>query len=456
VRSSSTRPAGEAKLFQAERYLKVLDNTDVLALNGRVTQVIGLTIESDGPGVNVGELCHLFPRGSVEPIPAEVVGFRNERVLLMPLGEMGGIGPGCEVVATGEPLRVEVGRSLLGRVVDGLGRPIDGQGPVEVEAHYAVHNAPPKPLDRPRIKDHLAVGVRAIDGLLTCGKGQRLGIFAGSGVGKSTLLGMIARNTEADVSVVALVGERGREVRDFLEKDLGPEGLKRSVVIVATSDQPALVRIKAAFVATAVAEFFRDGGLDVLLMMDSVTRFAMAQREVGLAIGEPPATRGYTPSVFSLLPKLLERSGTAKRGSITGFYSVLVDGDDITEPVTDTVRGILDGHILLSRAIAAQNLYPAIDILGSVSRLMTEVVPKEHRDAASEVRKILSTYQDASDLINIGAYVDGSNPNIDRAKRLIEPVRAFLRQDVNELEGFASIRGRLLELGRQAAGGAAG
>ncbi len=435
-----------ADRFQAGPCLKVLDKTDVLALNGRVTQVIGLLIESDGPGVNVGEVCHLFPRGSAEPIPAEVVGFRNDRLLLMPLGEMGGIGPGCEVVATGEPMRVEVGRALLGRVVDGLGRPIDGRGPLEAEAKYAVHNAPPKPLDRPRIKDHLAVGVRAIDGLLTCGKGQRLGIFAGSGVGKSTLLGMIARNTEANVSVVALVGERGREVRDFLEKDLGPEGLKRSVVVVATSDQPALVRIKAAFVATAIAEFFRDSGLDVLLMMDSVTRFAMAQREVGLAIGEPPATRGYTPSVFSILPKLLERSGTARRGSITGFYTVLVDGDDITEPVTDTVRGILDGHILLSRAIATQNLYPAIDILGSVSRLMIDVVPKEHRDAAAEVRNVLSTYQDAADLINIGAYVDGSNPGIDRAKRMIEPVRAFLRQDVLERAEFDPTREHLLKL----------
>jgi len=432
--------------FKADPYLKVLDKTDILALNGRVTQVIGLLVESDGPGVNVGEVCHLFPRGMVEPIPAEVVGFRNDRVLLMPLGEMGGIGPGCEVVATGEPLRVEVGRALLGRVVDGLGRPIDGSGPFEVEALYAVHNPPPKPLDRPRIQERLAVGVRAIDGLLTCGKGQRLGIFAGSGVGKSTLLGMIARNTEADVSVVALVGERGREVRDFLEKDLGPEGLKRSVVVVATSDQPALVRIKAAFVATAIAEFFRDSGLDVLLMMDSVTRFAMAQREVGLAIGEPPATRGYTPSVFSILPKLLERSGTAQRGSITGFYTVLVDGDDITEPVTDTVRGILDGHILLSRAIAAQNLYPAIDILGSVSRLMIDVVAQDHREAAAAVRNILSTYQEAADLINIGAYVDGSNPSIDRAKAMIEPVRAFLRQDVFERADFEATRRRLLEL----------
>lgn len=432
--------------FDFAKLRRVIAETDTLPQRGRVTQVVGLTIEADGPGVNIGQLCRIRPAGGGQPILAEVVGFRAARTILMPLGEMDGVGPGCEVISTGQALTVQVGRDLLGRVLDGLGRPLDGRGSAASEGAYPVNGQPPNPITRPRISAPLPVGVRAIDGLLTCGRGQRLGIFAGSGVGKSTLLGMIARNTEADVNVIALVGERGREVRDFLERDLGPDGLKRSVVVVATSDQPALIRIKAAFVATAIAEFFRDQGLDVLLMMDSVTRFAMAQRELGLAIGEPPATRGYTPSVFALLPRLLERSGTAERGTITGIYTVLVEGDDMNEPIADAVRGILDGHIVLARALAAQNHYPAIDVLASVSRVMIEIVPPEQTAAAGRLRAALATYREASDLINIGAYVAGSNPEIDRALNVIEPINEFLRQGIYEQAPFADTARRLQDL----------
>lgn len=428
------------------RLVRVVRETDPLSYRGRVTQLVGLTIESRGPGVNIGELCRIYPKGPAEPLFGEVVGFRDSRVLLMPLGDMADIGPGSEVVATGRQLTVEVGPGLLGRVLDGLGRPMDGAGPIETVAAYPVHAAPPSPLSRTRIKEILPIGVRAIDAILTCGRGQRMGIFSGSGVGKSTLLGMIARNAAAAVSVIALIGERGREVREFLEKDLGDEGLARSVVVAATSDQPALVRIKAAFVATAIAEYFRDQGLDVTLMMDSVTRFAMAQREVGLAVGEPPATRGYTPSVFAILPRLLERSGTSPRGSITGFYTVLVDGDDINEPITDSVRGILDGHIVLSRRLAAQNHYPAIDILGSVSRVMPDLVHKDHYQAAAQLRSLLATYREAEDLVNIGAYVKGSNPNIDRALRFVEPINSFLRQAIDETTPAAESIDRLRQL----------
>ena len=342
--------------------------------SGRVTQIVGLVIESQGPNVNLGDLCYVSSRGGSQAIPAEVVGFRQNRVLLMPIAEMEGIGPGCEVISAQGTLKVTVGQGLLGRILDGMGRPMDGKGPLVSSREYPLNALPPPPLTRRRIEEPLSVGVRAIDALLTLGKGQRVGIMAGSGVGKSTLLGMMARNTEADISVIALIGERGREVREFIERDLGEEGLKRSVVVVATSDQPALVRIKGALTATAIAEYFRDQGRDVMFMMDSVTRFAMAQREVGLTVGEPPATRGYTPSVFAMLPKLLERSGTGANGSITGIYTVLVDGDDMNEPIADAVRSILDGHIVLSRSIAAQNHYPAIDILNSVSRVMSEVV----------------------------------------------------------------------------------
>lgn len=418
--------------FDATRYLDAIKSAQPIQMNGKITQIIGLLIESQGPLVQLGELCYIYSRSGADPIPAEVVGFRHDRVLLMPLGEMQGIGPGSEVRAAHKVCSVKVGQQLLGRIVDALGNPLDGKGPIHSEWEYPLQAAPPSPLTRPRIHDKLSVGVRAIDGMLTLGRGQRVGIMAGSGVGKSTLLGMIARNTEADISVISLVGERGREVREFIERDLGEEGLKRSVVVVATSDQPALLRIKGALAATAIAEFFRDNGRDVMLMMDSVTRFAMAQREVGLTIGEPPATRGYTPSVFALLPRLLERAGTGETGSITGIYTVLVDGDDMNEPIADSVRSILDGHIVLSRAIAAANHYPAIDVLNSVSRLMLEIVSKEQWQSAQKVRTIMATYKEAEDLINIGAYASGTNPSIDHAIQMIAAVREFLQQEVYE------------------------
>jgi len=378
----------------------------------------------------VGEFCHIITRDGRE-LPAEVVGFRDSTTLLMPLGELEGIAPGDHVLSQQQKLTVPVGPGLLGRILDGLGHPLDGR-PLQTEAAYPLQNKPPSALLRPRIRETLSVGVRAIDGILTIGRGQRMGIFAGSGVGKSTLLGMMARNTVADINVIALIGERGRELRDFIEKDLGPEGLARSVIIVATSDQPALVRLKAAFTATAIAEYFRDQGENVLLMMDSVTRFAMAQREVGLTVGEPPATRGYPPSVFALLPKLLERSGMAEIGSITGIYTVLVDGDDHNEPIADSVRGILDGHIVLTRELAMQNQFPAIDILQSVSRVMNDVVSPEHKELAGRVREHIAIYRDAKDLIDIGAYTPGSNPKIDAAIAHMDRIQAFSRQKVDE------------------------
>ncbi|MBE3574841.1 MAG: flagellar protein export ATPase FliI [Firmicutes bacterium] len=411
---------------------KRVGEMETVRVSGRVVQVIGLTIESMGPEARIGELCWLYPRGAGAPVQAEVVGFRDRRVLLMPLGDMEGVAPGCEVRASGQVFRVPVGPELLGRVLDGLGRPIDGRGPLTAVRFRPVSGHPPNPLARRRIDRPLELGVRAVDACLTVGRGQRIGIFSGSGVGKSTLLGMVARNTAADVNVIALVGERGREVREFLETDLGEEGLRRSVVVVATSDQPALVRLKGAQVATAIAEFFRDQGRDVILMMDSVTRWAMAQREVGLAIGEPPATRGYTPSVFANLPRLLERSGMGERGSITGLYTVLVDGDDLNEPIADAVRGILDGHIVLSRQLAALNHYPAIDVLQSVSRVMEHVTEPAHRRAAARLREVLAVYQNARDLIEIGAYVAGSNPRTDWALGKIEAVNQFLQQDRDE------------------------
>ncbi len=420
------------------KYSTVLKRTNALKMNGRVTQVVGVLVESHGPAARIGEICEIYHSRNAGPLLAEVVGFREDRALLMPFGNLSEVGLGNEVVATGSPLKVRVGQSLLGRVLDGLGRPLDGKGPLDFEAEVSVLGSPPHPLSRRRIKEPLAVGVRALDGLLTLGSGQRVGIFAGSGVGKSTLLGMIARNTAADVNVIALIGERGREVRDFLEKDLGEAGLRRSVVVVATSDQVAVARLRGAQVASSIAEYFRDCGLNVMLMMDSVTRVAWAQREIGLATGEPPTTRGYTPSVFAVLPSLLERSGTSDTGSITGLYTVLVEGDDMNEPVADTVRGILDGHIVLSRALAAQNHYPAIDVLASVSRLMPEVASDEHKEAAGTMRDVLSTYKSAEDLINIGAYADGSNPKIDYAKSKIDEVNAFLKQSVDDPAPFAT------------------
>lgn len=433
-------------VFNADKYLDVISSIESMKIAGKITQIVGLVIESQGPSVNLGDLCYICPRDEGAVIPAEVVGFRQNRVLLMPIGEMQGIGPGCEVLSAHQTLKVNVGDQLLGRILDGLGNPIDGKGPLAVHEKYPLHAIPPHPLSRLRISEKLSVGVRAIDGLITLGRGQRIGIMAGSGVGKSTLLGMISRNTEADINVIALIGERGREVREFIERDLGEEGLKRSVVIVATSDQPALVRIKGAMTATAIAEYFRDQGQDVVLMMDSVTRFAMAQREVGLTIGEPPATRGYTPSVFAMLPKLLERSGTGEQGSITGIYTVLVDGDDMNEPIADAVRSILDGHIVLSRSMAAQNHYPAIDILASVSRVMSEIIEKNHNCAAQQLRSIMATYREAEDLINIGAYSTGNNPRIDQAVAKIDAVKAFLQQDVNEKMTLEETIARLLML----------
>jgi flagellum-specific ATP synthase len=419
-------------MLQFDKYLNTLQTLNPIRINGKVSQVIGLTVESMGPNVKVGEVCHIYPVSSSVPVPAEVVGFKDNKVLLMPLGELGAIGPGCDVVATGKPLSVRVGMELLGQVLDGMGRPMNGGQLSNAMHEYPVDNQPPNPLSRPRIREPLSVGVRAIDGLLTVGKGQRIGIFAGSGVGKSTLLSMIARNTEADVNVIGLIGERGREVADFIERDLGEEGLRRSVVVVATSDQPALIRIKGALLTTAIAEYFRDQGLNVMLMMDSVTRFAMAQREVGLAIGEPPATRGYTPSVFALLPRLLERAGTSAKGSITAFYTVLVEGDDMNDPIADSVRGILDGHIVLSRKIAHTGHYPAIDILASVSRVMKEIVTPEQYAAANELKRLMAIYRDAEDLINIGAYKAGANRDIDLAIKYRETIMRYTGQSVDE------------------------
>lgn len=424
--------------------VRKVENTEGIVNYGFVSKIVGLMIESAGPRASVGEYCHIKARNS-EEIPAEVVGFRDSTTLLMPLGELEGIAPGDNVIPQNRKLAVKVGPHLLGRVLDGLGHPLDGR-PLITEDSYPLQNTPPNAFLRPRITEPLSVGIRAIDGLLTLGRGQRLGIFAGSGVGKSTLLGMMARNTTAQVNVIALVGERGRELRDFIEKDLGPEGLERSVIIVATSDQPALIRLKAAFSATAIAEYFRDQGNDVLLMMDSVTRFAMAQREVGLTVGEPPATRGYPPSVFALLPKLLERSGMATQGSITGIYTVLVDGDDHNEPIADAVRGILDGHVVLTRDLAMQNHYPAIDVLQSISRVMTDVISPEHRDSAGKFREHLAVYQEAKDLIDIGAYVNGSNPRIDAAIAHIEGMRGFLRQDTEERMSYQETVAKLKEV----------
>jgi flagellum-specific ATP synthase len=418
--------------FGFERATTALRDADLHRRHGRVRDLIGLIVEATGLEAEVGEVCTIETGRGRATVPAEVVGFRAGRTLLMALGEAAGIGPGARVGASGRALRVDVSDDLLGRALDGLGRPLDGLGPVASARTRPVEAPPPDPLERPRIHERVSLGVRALDALVPCGRGQRLGIFAGSGVGKSSLLGMIARSTSADVNVICLVGERGREVREFIERDLGPEGMARSVVIVATSDQPALVRIKAAFTATTIAEHFRDQGRDVMLMMDSVTRFAMAQREVGLAIGEPPATRGYTPSVFALLPKLLERSGTSRRGTITGLYTVLVDGDDMNEPIADAVRSILDGHIVLSRDLAHAGHYPAVDVLASVSRLVGEVVGPEVRSAGDDVRRLMAAYRAKSDLIAIGAYQRGTDPLTDAAIDARDPIDGFLRQHVEE------------------------
>ncbi|KPU28219.1 ATP synthase [Caloranaerobacter sp. TR13] len=420
------------EVIDIKKYVDAVKNIKLIKYFGKVTKVIGLTIESNGPQASIGELCYIYPFSSKVAIPAEVVGFKEDKLLLMPLGDMQGIGPGSIVVSTGNSLKVNVSEELIGRVLDGLGKPIDGKGQISNNKTYSVMNNPPNPLQREKIREILPLGIKVIDGLLTCGKGQRIGIFAGSGVGKSTTLGMIARNVKADVNVIALIGERGREVREFIENDLKEEGLKKSVVVVATSDKPALVRMKGAFLATAIAEYFRDKGKNVMLLMDSLTRFAMAQREVGLAVGEPPVTRGYTPSVFALLPKLLERAGTSDKGTITALYTVLVDGDDLNEPITDTVRGILDGHIVLSRKLANQNHYPAIDVLASISRVMPNICDQEHINLANKIKDIISTYKEAEDLINIGAYKQGTNEKIDTAINVIEKINVFLKQNIME------------------------
>ncbi len=408
-----------------------LKSARVTETRGRVVQLIGLVIESEGPLAAVGDVCQIISRHGTATL-AEVVGFRNHHLLLMPLGEIQGIHPGCEVVATGAPLRVAVSDALKGRVIDGLGKPLDGLPAVHSRDWVKLNVPPPHPLKRERINRVFRTGIKSIDTFTPCGRGQRLGIFAGSGVGKSTLLGMMASQAEADVNVIALIGERGREVREFLENDLDEVGRRKSVVIVATSNEPALARLKGAFLAMAVAEHFRDQGQNVLLMMDSVTRFAMAQREIGLAVGEPPTTRGYTPSVFSLLPQLLERAGTSERGAITGLFTVLVEGDDMNEPVADAVRSILDGHIVLSRDLATQNHYPAVDVLESVSRLTRELLDAPQLDAVARAREHLAVYRKHSDLITIGAYAAGSNSAVDQAIKLHDPLRGFLRQSIRE------------------------
>ncbi len=425
--------SGEVNL---SKFHACLESTCPIRATGRVTNVVGLVVEAQGPVSCLGTVCDIYTPNN-QTIAAEVSGFKNSKVLLMPLEEIRGIGPGCRVVARQQNAVVAVGSDLLGRVIDGLGNPIDGKGPVSSETEYPIYAPSLNPLLRRRIHKPLDLGVRVINGLLTVGCGQRVGVFAGSGVGKSVLLGMIARKTRADVNVIALIGERGREVNEFIQKELGEEGLRRSVLVVATSDRLPLIRMRGAFIATAIAEFFRDQGHHVNLMMDSVTRFAMAQREIGLALGEPPTTKGYTPSVFTLLPKLLERAGTSdNRGTITGLYTVLVEGDDANEPIADAVRSILDGHINLTRDLAMQNHYPAIDVLASISRVMDDIVDPEHRQNAAQLKQIMATYRKAEDLINIGAYVAGSNPKIDHAIAMHDKINDYLRQDLGETVKF--------------------
>lgn len=426
------------------KYRALIDKTYEKQL-GKVVKVVGLAIESIGPKANLNDLCIIVSQDKTARIMAEVVGFRENRILLMPYDNIEGVGVGSTVETTKEPLKVLVNDSLLGKTLDGLGRPIDGTE-ITSGTGYSVEADPPDPLKRKLIEDVLPLGVRAVDAMITVGKGQRIGVFAGSGVGKSTLLGMFARNTKADINVFALIGERGREVKEFIERDLGEEGMKRSIIVVATSDKPALIRKKAAKTATAIAEYFRDQGKDVLLMMDSLTRFSMAQREIGLASGEPPVSRGYPPSVYAEMPKLLERAGNSESGSITGLYTVLVDGDDFNEPITDTARGILDGHIMLTRKLAHKNHYPAIDVLQSISRVMSAVATKEHKVLAGKLKNVLATYNEAEDLINIGAYKNGSNKNIDYAISKIEEINSFLQQDVNEKQSFEQIMETLANL----------
>lgn len=419
-------------MISLKSYSDIIKNTNPIREIGKVVEIIGLIIEADGPQSSIGDLCYIYNKLDQEPIWAEVVGFREGKILLMPLGSMEGLQPGAIVVNTGSAMKIKVGEQLLGRVLDGLGRPIDNLGEINSQTLQSTHAEAINPLKRRRIEEPLSLGIKSVDGFITVGKGQRLGIFAGSGVGKSTTLAMMAKNTSADMNVIALIGERGREVREFIEKTLGQEGMKRSVVIAATSEQPSLVKIKAAHVATAIAEYFRDTGRDVLFMLDSITRISMAQREVGLAIGEPPATRGYTPSVFAQMPKILERAGSNEKGTMTGLYTVLVEGDDFNEPISDTARSILDGHIMLSRDLAHKNHYPAVDVLQSISRVMPDVTSPEHRKAAGKIKNLMAVYKKNEDLINIGAYVKGSDPHCDEAIKMMDQINAFLQQEVGQ------------------------
>ena len=431
--------------FDFSPYKKILNDINPVVKVGKVVEIIGLIIEADGPESSIGDLCHIVS-DDIEPISCEVVGFRENRILLMPLGSIEGLKAGAKVVNSGSDMKVKVSDSLLGRVLDGLGNPIDGLGEIAADKYYSTSGKLINPLKRKPIDEPLSLGIRAIDGLITVGKGQRMGIFAGSGVGKSTTLAMMAKNTSADINVIALIGERGREVREFIEHTLGADGMKRSVVVVATSEQPSLVKIKAAFVACAIAEYFRDKGKDVLFMLDSVTRIALAQREVGLAVGEPPATRGYTPSVFALMPKFLERAGCNEYGTITGLYTVLVEGDDFNEPVSDTARSILDGHIMLSRSLAHKNHYPAIDILQSISRVMNNIVDKEHKDAAGKIRSLLASYAKNEDLINIGAYQRGADPLVDKAISLMDKIDRYLIQSGEDKTDYQTSVSEIIRL----------
>ena len=429
-----------------KKYLSYVETSSFVKKTGKISQIIGLIIESNGPGVSIGSICTIRSKNR-SPVEAQVVGFRDNKTLLMPLGDIYGVAPGCTIEVIEEQPSFSVSSEMVGRVLDGNGKPIDGKGPIPLGTNYPIMGTPLNPLYREPIKQPLDVGVRSINGLLTCAKGQRIGIMAGTGVGKSMLLGMIARNTEAAVNVIALIGERGREVKEFIEQNLGVEGMKRSIVIAAASDQPPLVRLRGAFIATTIAEYFRDQGKDVLLMMDSITRFALAQREIGLSVGEPPTTKGYPPSTFSLIPKLLERAGTGEgSGTITGIYTVLVEGDDINEPVSDAVRAVLDGHIILDRELAAHNHYPAINILSSVSRLMIDVISKDHYNFSMKLKDFLATYSEAKDLINIGAYAKGSNPKWDIAINKIERINAYLQQGIMETVSMEESMNTLKEI----------
>ena len=415
-----------------DKYQEALRSCQPVKMEGKIVKVAGIVAQANGPGMSVGSLC-CIKNSCGQSMQAEVIGFNDKRVIVMPFGEMRGIEPGSRIVDINKNPSIKVGEAYLGRIVDGLGNPIDGKGSIQTKDDYPIYGNVINPLKREIINDVVDVGVRSLNAMHTLGKGQRIAIMSGSGVGKSVLMGMIARHAVADVIVIALIGERGREVREFIERNLGEEGLKKSVVVAATSDSPALVRIRGAHLATTVAEYFRDKGLDVILIMDSITRFAMSLREVGLAAGEPPSAKGYTPSVFIQIPKLLERSGNVeKKGSITGIYTVLVEGDDMNEPIADTVRSIVDGHIVLSRDLAHKGHYPAVDVLSSISRVMHDIVEDVHLDMARKLVKVLATYREAEDLINIGAYIDGTDPQIDFAKKMIHKINIFLQQDINQ------------------------